>query len=332
MDSWQDRLAEKWDGIRERWALTDQAPVVSVVLSALLMLQLGFGWYWSREPEPFAVLPANPDVAGVVTARTLERVSTTLLDKPGGYLRNDLLPPGLLLDNMPAWELGALHQVRDMTRALHRDMSLSHAQFIEDPDLAVAEPAFNFSPDSWIFPSTESELRRGADAVHAYSERLAAGRDAQFYARGLYLGRWLVDVDAGLGQLSTRLNAALPDQPVMVEGEGLHPLPHVEETSWWQIDNVFYEARGSAWALLHLLKAAEIDFGPELARSHAQLSLRAAIHELEATQQTIWSPVILNGSGFGLFANHSLVMANYLNRAKTDLADVRELLAGGAGE
>ena len=331
MDSWQGRLAGKWEGIRERWALTDQVPVVSAVFFVLVVLQAGFAWYWSREPEPFAVVPAAPDVPGVVTARTLERVGATLLDKPGGYLRNDLLPPGLLLDNMPAWELGVLGQVRGMTHALHHDMSLSHAQFIEDQDLAIAEPAFNANPDSWIFPSAESELRRGVDAVHSYAVRLAAGKDAQFYARGVYLDRWLVDVDAGLGQLSTRLNAALPDQPVMVQGEGLHPLPHVEETSWWRIDDVFYEARGSAWALLHLLKAAEIDFGPELARTHAQLSLRAAIHELEATQQTIWSPVILNGSGFGLFANHSLVMANYLNRAKTDLADVRELLDGGAG-
>jgi hypothetical protein len=99
------------------------------------------------------------------------------------------------------------------------------------------------------------------------------------------------------------------------------------QTGWLAIDDVFYEARGSAWALLHLLKAVEVEFGPELARRQAQLSLRAAIHELETTQQTLWSPMVLNGSGFGVFANHSLVMANYLNRAQTDLADVRRLLA-----
>jgi hypothetical protein len=104
---------------------------------------------------------------------------------------------------------------------------------------------------------------------------------------------------------------------------GVRPL---EPNSWWRVDNVFYESRGSAWALLHLLKAVEVDFGPQLAQRQALLSLRAAIHELEATQQVLWSPVILNGSGFGIFANHSLVMANYLNRARTDLADVRVLL------
>ena len=48
-----------------------------------------------------------------------------------------------------------------------------------------------------------------------------------------------------------------------------------------------------------------------------------------ATQETIWSPVILNGSGFGLFANHSLVMANYLARANAAVINLRELLDQG---
>ena len=328
MDSWQDRLIRQWAVWRERWALPDHAPVFLGLLLLLLLLLLGLGWYWSREPESFAVVALDSRQAppGVMLAETLARVSATLLDKPGGYLRNDILPPGLFLDNIPAWELGVLHQVRDVTRALHHDMSLSRAQFIEDGDLAAAEAAFNANPDSWALPAAESEFRRGSESVAAYGQHLAKGKDARFYARALYLQRWLGDASANLGRLSARLNAALPDHPSVVSGEGMPILPHMEETSWWGVDDVFYEARGSAWALLHLLKAAEVDFGPELAHQQAGLSLRAAIHELEATQQVIWSPVILNGSGFGLFANHSLVMANYLSRAQTDLADVAVLL------
>jgi len=328
MDSWQDRLIRQWAEWRERWALADHAPVLGGGLLLLVLFQLVLGWYWSREPEPFAVVaPDSRQVPpGVLLAETLARVSGTLLDKPGGYLRNDITPPGLFLDNIPAWELGVLHQVRDMTRALHHDMSLSRAQFIEDSDLAVAEAAFNANPDSWALPTAEREFRRGTESVASYGQRLARGKDARFYSRAIYLQRWLGDAGANLGRLSARLNVALPDHLPVAGGEGLPTLPRLEETSWWEVDDVFYEARGSAWALLHLLKAAEVDFGPELARQQAGLRLRAAIHELEATQQTIWSPVILNGSGFGLFANHSLVMANYLSRAQTDLADVGVLL------
>ena len=59
------------------------------------------------------------------------------------------------------------------------------------------------------------------------------------------------------------------------------------------------------------------------------MSLRQIIRELEAAQATVWSPVILNGSGFGLWANHSLVMASYISRANAALIDLRELLAQG---
>jgi hypothetical protein len=39
--------------------------------------------------------------------------------------------------------------------------------------------------------------------------------------------------------------------------------------------------------------------------------------------------MILNGSGFGLWANHSLVMASYLTRANAAIVDLRDLLAQG---
>jgi hypothetical protein len=39
--------------------------------------------------------------------------------------------------------------------------------------------------------------------------------------------------------------------------------------------------------------------------------------------------MILNGDGFGLLANHSLVMANYISRANAALIDLNELLQQG---
>jgi hypothetical protein len=66
-----------------------------------------------------------------------------------------------------------------------------------------------------------------------------------------------------------------------------------------------------------------------LEKKNARVSLQQIIRELEATQQTIWSPIVLNGSGFGLFANHSLVMASYISRANAGIIDLRELLAKG---
>ena len=101
------------------------------------------------------------------------------------------------------------------------------------------------------------------------------------------------------------------------------------KTPWNEIDDVYYESRGATLCTDPFLKAAEVDFADVLERKNAAVSLKQIIRELEATRQTIWSPVILNGSGFGIWANHSLVMASYLSRANAALIDLRELLAEG---
>ena len=96
-----------------------------------------------------------------------------------------------------------------------------------------------------------------------------------------------------------------------------------------QIDNVFYEARGTAWALAHVLRAVELDFGEVLNDKNANTSVKQIIRELEMTQQSVQSPMIVNGDGFGLLANHSLVMASYISRANAAIIDLRELLSKG---
>lgn len=92
---------------------------------------------------------------------------------------------------------------------------------------------------------------------------------------------------------------------------------------------MFFEARGYTWALLHTLKALEIDFRDVLQDKNALVSLKQIIRELENTQAFIWSPMILNGTGFGLMANHSLIMASYISRANAAIIDLRNLLLQG---
>ena len=57
--------------------------------------------------------------------------------------------------------------------------------------------------------------------------------------------------------------------------------------------------------------------------------MQQIIRELEASQEPIWSPMVLNGDGFGMLANHSLVMANYISRANAALIDLNDLLSQG---
>ncbi len=304
------------------------------LLAILLLVDVVLGWYWSWEPDLSEVNRREGAVAGETMTREVIHVASTLLDKPGGYLSNDMLPHRLWLDNMPSWEFGVLVQLRDVTRVMRRDMSRSQSQSQEDPFLAIAEPQFNFDAESWAMPATESEYRRGIRALENYLEALRRqDGSAQFYARADNLNYWLNEVQNRLGSLSLSLSQSVGrtqlntdnDTPV---GE-LDKEERFVKTPWMQIDNVFYEARGASWALVQLMRAVEVDFADVLRRKNATVSFRQMVRELEATQQTLWSPVILNGSGFGVFANHSLVMANYITRANASLVDLRKLLQEG---
>jgi hypothetical protein len=314
----------------------------------LIILILLVGMYWSNEPAQFDVrLNAQEKLAGsgldtvpgAITTSALIRVAETLLDKPGGYLTNDVMPPGLYLDNIPNWEFGALVQVRDLSRSFREDFSRSQSQSTEDPDLIIAEPNFNFNSDSWLFPPTESEYREAIERVDSYLLRISdpANVDAQFFARADNLASWLLNVESRLGSLSQRLSASVGQARINTdiagESAAVQSTPTSAEvevrTPWLEIDDVFYEARGATWALMHFLRAVEVDFEEVLVDKNAMASLRQIIRELEASQRTVFFPVILNGSGFGIFANHSLTMANYVSRANAAIIDLRNLLAQG---
>ena len=321
---------------------------IATLLVVYVLVCLGLGWYWSQEPDLFPVQQnaqqaAERDgkqmVPGFTTVETLKTVAGTLLNKPGGYLSNDRFPPGLVLDNIPSWEYGVLVQVRDLTRALRKDFARSQSQSAEDADLAKAEPRFNFDNKSWMLPSSESEYQEGINSLSRYQARLSDPnqKNALFYARADNLNNWLGDVGTRLGSLSQRLSASVGRVKLnsALKTESLQPgqVPVVDEevveTPWMQIDNVFYEARGQAWALSHLLRAIEVDFADVLAKKNATVSVRQIIRELEAAQEPVWSPMILNGSGYGMLANHSLVMANYISRANAAVMDLRQLLSQG---
>ena len=317
------------------------------IIGLIIVLWL-LAWILSDEPERFSVkqqvqiqasqLQLEP-VKGFATSTAVIEVVSTLLNKRGGYMSNDILPPTTLLDNIPAWEFGTIQMTRDLLLALRNDFSRSQSQSVENPNLLAAQPAMNIDHTSWFAPIAESEYQTVINEISQYRLALADPSDhsAQFYARSDNLRRYIQEVEKRLGSLSRRLSASVArvENDMALAGDSsaaqstASPRMITATTSWWKIDNVFYEARGASWALLHFLQAIEIDFADVLNNKNALISLQQIIKELESSQQPVWSPMVLNGSGFGLLANHSLVMANYLSRANAALIDLRNLLAEG---
>ena len=284
---------------RPRWLRTS-----GYVAAALVALYGILGIYWSRAPDIFWVNHSINDervVVGYATADTLIRVAGTMLEKPGGYLNNDRFPPGVWLDNTPNWEVGVLQQVRDLATVIREDYSRSQSQSREDDDVRDTEQSYYIDSNSWIFPTSESAYRDGIEGFTLYRDRLGDNADtaAQFYARSDNLRHWLEKVEKRLGSVTrrlgdsvvtTRINETLAGDPA---AESSNPQPDNinVRTSWFEVDDVFFEARGTAWALVHFFRAAELDFAAVLEDKNANASVRQIIRELEASLRPLGSPM-----------------------------------------
>lgn len=316
-------------------------PLLTVIIG---VLSIWWGWMPSSydvraKTVETAKVNNHEIVSGYTITSTLIDISEWLTNKSGGFITNDITPPGVLMDNMPAFEYGVLEQTRDLALAMRLGFSRSQSQSTGDKDLETAQSKLNISHTSWQLPSAENEYGDAIAAFKRYRSRLVStnATEAQFYTRADNLADWLREVEKRLGSISQRLSASVGNDRFNTELAGDPTAKQatqtanevMDKTSWWKIDDVFYESRGAAWAILHFLKAVEIDFADVLEKKNAQASLKQIIRDLESTQEAIWAPMVLNGSGFGLVANHSLVMANYISRANAALIDLRSLLEQG---
>lgn len=302
------------------------------LLVVYLVVTLALGIWWSRTPAPYSVeqVPmerrgdagGEPAARGAVTVATLASIVETLYDKPGGYLRNDRLPPGLWLDNMPSWERGVLDQAKDLARALP-SMNPSEVELLEEAVRGLSGDGLD-----WHRPATETHL---AAAVAALDQQLMAlgGMQAEGFVPGAGLRRWLADVGVRLDDLLLQLASSAGGHKLLrelaIDSEALPESP-----PWYRVDNVFFEARGTGWALVQMLEGVQRDQHDILEAAGVVEAWERLRAELAMTQRRLWSPVVMSGSGFGPFANHTLVMALHVSRARDLVEEIATRLAESA--
>ncbi|NWN81594.1 MAG: DUF2333 family protein [Halomonas sp.] len=302
------------------------------LLVVYLVVTLALGIWWSRTPAPYSVeqVPmerrgdagGEPAARGAVTVATLASIVETLYDKPGGYLRNDRLPPGLWLDNMPSWERGVLDQAKDLARALP-SMNPSEVELLEEAVRGLSGDGLD-----WHRPATETHL---AAAVAALDQQLMAlgGMQAEGFVPGAGLRRWLADVGVRLDDLLLQLASSAGGHKLLrelaIDSEALPESP-----PWYRVDDVFFEARGTGWALVQMLEGVQRDQHDILEAAGVVEPWERLRAELAMTQRRLWSPVVMSGSGFGPFANHTLVMALHVSRARDLVEEIATRLAESA--
>jgi hypothetical protein len=312
-----------------------------------LVTVLGLTFYWCQQPPTFEVAATIPDSAfaadgkpipGTALVSTTIRIGEILLDKPGGFLYNDIAPPGVLIDNCPSWECGVLMALRDTLRSLRNDFSRSQSQSLENDDVRRADLQFAIDPKSWMFPTAEDEYRQGLDALRHYRDTMTGKPGGgHFFARADNPADYLNVIEKRLGNQASRLSSSIANRALTAA-----LIPNLDgtlttaaapdtptQTPWDQVDNVFYCTRGYSWALLHVMQAIAVDFRDILEAKSAQSLVQQIIRDLQGAIQTMSSPIVLNGDGYGVFANHSLTIASYISRVNASVLDLKTLLQDG---
>lgn len=304
---------------------------------------------WSDEPDAVDITTivserttalGQPSVViGQATVGAAIYIAETILDKPGGFLANDYLTPGVTMDNMPSFEVAVIKQLRIAAQVLRNEHSRSQTQSLEDTDLVDAETLFSINTDAFMFPAAETEYRKAIVALKNYYRRLGDDDlvDAQFYARADNLTAYLEKVNVQLGGLSQKLGANIGQYRIntdlandeAAEQTKISPDEVMAVNPWLKVDDVWWDARGTTWAILYMLKAAEIDFHSILVKKNALISLRQVIRELESTQAAFSSPMTLNGSGLGWQANYSLFIGKHIAVSNAAIIDLKDLLKNG---
>ncbi len=335
---------------REKYqSLTDQAKRYVMAAGLLLALMFVYAMWCSVEPAQINIntvvrdakkrLKVKDEVTGFTFAATLNHlINKGLVNKPQGYISNDVMPPTVFLDNITGWEYGVLAIARRTVLSLREDLSRSRTSSVEEVNIVDASTRWHIDSTSWLFPSPESQYSKGARSLDKYLRKLTKKHKGggQFYARADNLARVFEVYSQLMGSMSQRLDASrgrfrintdLAGDKNAVQSTKASRRLNVK-TNFWKTDDVFYEARGQAWALLGLLKAIQVDFESVLKDKNAERSLQLIIDSLEGTQQG--APfVVWNARGFGFFPNHSFVMNHYLSRAQAGMLELAQLLKRG---
>ncbi|WP_415912845.1 DUF2333 family protein [Neptuniibacter sp. QD37_11] len=321
------------------------------IAGAVLIGSVAWGQYISVEPEQKNVkeivemyrLKEKKEtvVPGFAFVSSVIYTAETLLNKNGGHVSNDILVNMVpVYDNMANWEYGVLNEVRMATLSLRKELSRSQSQSVEVKEVVDAQTRFTIDNTSWMMPAAEGKYKDGIDLLKIYLHDIADdndGSDSSFFTRADNLAAWLDHVRSSLGSMSKRLSASGERYRTNIDlagdknAEAAKARAQTQDvgTPWLKIDDVYWEARGQTWALIHMFKAVEYDFKPVLEDKNAGPVVRNIIEELEATQRSLWSPVVLNGDGFGIFANHSYTMANFISRANAAVIELEQLLNKG---
>jgi len=250
----------------------------------------------SDEPHKGAALSA------AVRNRLQEEMSS-----PFGWSVNDLwISPTRWLDNRANRQRGTIFATRMLMNFYPTHLAKYGAADVENQELKEArEKRFAFTEDSWWFPSTESEYRKGIALMQQYEADLRANK-AVFNMRS----------DDRYDLLSFITGKQFLDQPLglLVQSNS--------EVSYFELDDRIYYTQGVVLVLRDVLTAL-FHLYPEISEKGGAENIRIAMRGINRIC-TFDPLVVLRGEHDSVMADHRGKMARYLIEVRERLNDVAQ--------
>jgi hypothetical protein len=268
-----------------------------------------FPWFSSHI---HAVLDqTKPDSAdpqkGIALSAALRNRLEEEMDSPLGWSVNDLIvSPTRWLDNRANRQKGVIFATRMLINFFSTNLAKYGTVDAENEFLKAArEKHFAFSEDSWWFPSTESQYRKGIELMLQYEDALAGG-EAIYNMRS----------DDMYNMITFIISKQFLDQPL-----GLLIQPN-DEVAYTDLDDRIYYTQGVILVLRDFIRTF-VQLYPEIKEKGGEDNIRIALREME--QICTFDPlIVLRGDHDSVTADHRGKMARYLIHIRERINDLAQ--------
>ena len=300
---------------------------VIILLAFILIWPLTAGIYWGVykcytliDPTKFPwsgsnMLPlldqTEPNSAeaqkGAVLCAAIGNRLKEEMDSAFGWSVNDLIiSPTRWLDNRANRQRGVIFATRMLINFFSTNLAKYGSVDAENELLKQArEKHFAFSEDSWWFPSSESEYRKGLELLRKYEDALVGGK-AIYNMRS----------DDMYNMITFIIGNQFLDQPL-----GLLVQPN-DEVPYTDLDNRIYYTQGVILVLRDFMRTF-VQLYPQIKEKGGEENIRIAFREME--QICTFDPlIVLRGEHDSITADHRGKMARYLIHIRERINDLAQ--------
>jgi hypothetical protein len=303
--------------------------VVLTLLAFILIWPLSAGLYWTvykgytiLDPTRFheldqvvteILVKTNPELdqsrKGAALSASIRNRLEQEMNSTFGWSVNDLIiSPTRWLDNRANRQRGTIFATRMMTNYFSTNLAKYGKVDAENDDLKEArEKYFAFTSDSWWFPSSEKQYKKGIELLKKYEADLISGdANAIFNLR----------TDDMYNMLAFIISKQFLDQPLglLVQSNA--------DVAYTELDDRIYYTQGVILVLRDVLRTF-VHLYPEVKEKGGEENIRIAFREMDRIC-TFDPLIVLRGDRDSIMADHRGKMAKYLISVRERIDDLAQ--------